>query len=173
MAEQSLPQYNDSNVLSDKEFKIAVLNILASFAERFEAMDRQFEAIDKRFDGVDKRFVAMNKLFDGVDKRFDGVDKRFEIIDKRFDGVDKQFKTIGRQFEGVNRRFDLQDRRIDGLGIRVTTQINELDHHLTELIKESDKRQTARINKLTTCSKAQQTFKRLAGRRSGSSRCRR
>jgi len=53
--------------------------------QRFDQVDRRFEAVDQRFDQVDRRFEAVDQRFDQVDRRFEAVDQRFTSLEKRME----------------------------------------------------------------------------------------
>jgi hypothetical protein len=77
--------------------------LMAFLAERFDMIDKRFDANDQRFDAIDKRFDANNQ-------RFDAIDKRFDINDQRFDSVDKNLVVLQNQFDKKLNAF--QDRNI-------------------------------------------------------------
>ena len=72
-------------------------NLLA--IARFEAMDKQFEAVQSRFE-------AMNKQFEMIQKQFEVVQSRFEAMNRQFEMIQKQFEAVQSRFEAVDRRFD-------------------------------------------------------------------
>ncbi|MFP4638799.1 MAG: hypothetical protein ACLFM6_10210, partial [Spirochaetaceae bacterium] len=50
-----------------------------TMVDRFDAMDRRFEALQKQ---MDERFTALQKQ---TDERFEAVDRRFESMQKQMD----------------------------------------------------------------------------------------
>ena len=62
--------------------------LIKEMHERFEAMDKRFEAMQVQ---MDQRFEAMQVR---MDQRFEAVDKHFEAMDKRFDKIDDRINHI-------------------------------------------------------------------------------
>jgi len=60
----------------------------ARMDERFETVDRRFEAVQKQ---LDERFEAVQKQ---MDERFKAVDRHFEAVDRRFDEVNARLADI-------------------------------------------------------------------------------
>ena len=99
-----------SNVESELKIQREVM------IERFDAMDRRFEAMQEQ---LDVRFTAMQ---DRSDERFDAMDRRFEAMQKqmddRFTAVQKQMddrftamqKQMDVRFDQVDKRFEQQGR---------------------------------------------------------------
>ncbi|MFP4374664.1 MAG: hypothetical protein ACLFPO_10055 [Spirochaetaceae bacterium] len=88
-----------SNVQSELKIQREVM------IERFDAMDRRFEAMQEQ---MDVRFTAMQKQ---IDARFDASDRRFETMQKQ---MDERFTALQKQmdvrFDQVDKRFEQQGR---------------------------------------------------------------
>ena len=118
-------------------------DLVAFLGERFETIDRRFDAMDQRFEAIDRRFDAMDQRFEAIDHRFDAMDQRFEAIDHRFDAIDRRFEAIdhrsdaiGHRFEAMDRRFDAIDHRFDELRAEILDHFDELYQRLERLEQE-------------------------------------
>jgi uncharacterized protein (DUF3084 family) len=78
--------------------------------ERFEAVEKRFEAIDRRFEEVEKRFEAIDRRFEAIDKRFEAMNKRFEEVDRRFEAMQS---NMNERFEAVDKRFEMMQSYMD------------------------------------------------------------
>jgi DNA anti-recombination protein RmuC len=99
-----------SNVESELKLQREVM------IERFDAMDRRFEAMqeqmDERFTAADRRFEALQEQ---MDERFTAMQKQ---IDARFDATQRQMddrftalqKQMDVRFDQVDKRFEQQSR---------------------------------------------------------------
>ncbi|MHA1770967.1 MAG: hypothetical protein ACTSYL_10855 [Candidatus Thorarchaeota archaeon] len=73
-------------------------------SQRFEAMDRRFEAVQKQ---MDERFEAAQKQ---MDKRFDAMDRRIEVMQKQ---IDENIRESRERFEASEGRFEAMQKQID------------------------------------------------------------
>ncbi len=83
-----------------------------------EIVKRGFDRMDERFEAVDRRFEAMQTQ---MDRRFEAVDKRFELMQN---SMDKQFAQVDKRFEEMGKKFNMMFTFMNlGMGIIILVTI--------------------------------------------------
>ncbi|MCF2136552.1 MAG: hypothetical protein K9W43_04845 [Candidatus Thorarchaeota archaeon] len=100
-------------------------------SQRFEAMDRRFEAVQKQ---MDERFEAAQKQ---MDKRFDAMDRRFEAMQKQ---IDANMQESRERFEASERRFEAMQKQIDANMRKSDERFEVMQKQIDEHMQESRER---------------------------------
>jgi chromosome segregation ATPase len=96
--------------------------LIAFLGERFEPIDRRFDAVDQRCEVIDRRFDANDRRFETIDQRFDEL--RGEILG-HFDEVYRRLERLEQEYQAITQTLRrIEARPADG---RVRREILERD----------------------------------------------
>ncbi|MBI2568623.1 MAG: hypothetical protein HYV63_16500 [Candidatus Schekmanbacteria bacterium] len=111
--------------------------LLAELAAQREEAGRRFEIIDARFEAIDRRFEALQTE---MDRRFEALqaemDRRFEAMDKRFEKMDERFEKMDKRFEKMDERFEAMDRRF----LAIDQRLKDMGQYLVVTVGGSQSR---------------------------------
>lgn len=113
----------------------------AETSERFDGIDRRFDAVDQRLDGIDRRLDGIDQRLGGMDQRFDGIDLRLGALDQKVDEkFDESKRYFGVRVERLEGKLDLiaegyrdTDRRLGEFRAWTETAIGTLDRRVMRL----------------------------------------
>ncbi len=111
-----------------------IRNLRLESAQRYQAMDDRFEALQRQ---MDERFTAMQKQ---MDERFDESNRRFEAMQKQ---MDERFTAMQKQ---MDERFDESNRRFEVLQKQMDERFTAMQKQMDERFAAVDKRFESMLN---------------------------